>query len=152
VIDKRNESSYILILCPILLYFADPVVPESNKNSELIEKAASSQESTTKAQEDESTDTETKDASTNTFEQSPAAESSQVQQQHAGQRPRGRNRSSQDSDGGWTPHRRLNYIVYIILISGAFLVLDREYGGILSVWLRMHFPREAATLGFKVHR
>jgi hypothetical protein len=133
--------------------FADTVVSESNKNSELIEKAASSQESTTKYQEDDSADSETRNANTNTSERSPAAGSIPVQQQQqAGQRSRGRDRSSQDSGGGWTPHRRLNFIVYIILVSGAFLVLDREYGGILTVWLRMHFPREAATLGFKVHR
>jgi hypothetical protein len=65
---------------------------------------------------------------------------------------RSRRLSSKDAEQGWTPHKRLNFIVYIILMSGAFIVLDREYGGILTVWLRLHFPREAAALGFKVNR
>jgi hypothetical protein len=145
-----NRAVFLSFAWRHISYFADT----SNKNSELIEKAASSQDSATEEQEDESTDTETKNANTkpSTFEQSPASGLTPEQQQHAGQRPRGRDRSSQDSDGGWTPHRRLNVIVYIILVSGAFIVLDREYGGILSVWLRVHFPREAATLGFKIHR
>jgi hypothetical protein len=155
VVDDQIESSYFLILLlNVYRLFADTVVPESNKlddGSERIDKAASSQESNTIDPEDEAADAATRNDNTNMSERPPAAESI-PEQQHAGQRSRGRDRSSQDSGGGWTPHRRLNFIVYIILVSGAFLVLDREYGGILTVWLRMHFPREAATLGFKVHR
>jgi hypothetical protein len=134
--------------------FADTIVPESNAlddGSELIDKTLSPQESTAINPEDEATDTETRNSKKDTSERPPSAESI-PKQQHAGPRLGGRDRSSQDSGGGWTPHRRLNFVVYIILVSGAFLVLDREYEGILTVWLRMHFPREAATLGFKAPR
>ena len=47
---------------------------------------------------------------------------------------------------GWTPHRKLNLIVYCILISATAVFLNYEYGGFLSVYLRHYFGREFAVV------
>jgi hypothetical protein len=61
-----------------------------------------------------------------------------------------RRRDSEDE--GWTPHRKMNFVVYIVIFSVAYFILDREYGGFLTIWLRMYFPRESAALGFQMDR
>jgi hypothetical protein len=53
----------------------------------------------------------------------------------------------QETGAGWTPHQKMNFVVYVILISVALLVLNCEYGGVFSKLARIYFPREASALG-----
>jgi len=54
----------------------------------------------------------------------------------------------QNTGTGWDPHRRLNAIVYVILITIVVVTLEHEYGGAISKMFRLHFPREATWLGY----
>ena len=57
--------------------------------------------------------------------------------------------NSDDEYSTRTPHQNMNVVVYFLLLSLAAFILDRLYGGLISVWLRVYFPREASLLGFK---
>ncbi|GAX23394.1 hypothetical protein FisN_15Lu114 [Fistulifera solaris] len=48
----------------------------------------------------------------------------------------------------FTPYQKMNFAVYVTLCVVAGIILDREYGGMLGIWLRLYFPREAAVLGY----
>lgn len=48
----------------------------------------------------------------------------------------------------FTPYQKMNFVAYLIIFVVACVVLDREYGGMLCIWLRFYFPREAAILGY----
>jgi hypothetical protein len=48
----------------------------------------------------------------------------------------------------FTPYQKMNFAVYVTLFVVAGIILDREYGGMLGIWLRIYFPREAAVLGY----
>jgi hypothetical protein len=48
----------------------------------------------------------------------------------------------------FTPYQQMNFVVYVTLFVVAGIILDREYGGMLGIWLRIYFPREAAVFGY----
>lgn len=48
----------------------------------------------------------------------------------------------------FTPYQKMNFVVYITLFVVAGFILDREYEGMLCIWMRFYFPREAAILGY----
>jgi hypothetical protein len=50
-------------------------------------------------------------------------------------------------EGAWTPHQKLNFIVYVIMISVMIYVLNQEYGNFFGVLMAQFFPREAKLLG-----
>ena len=51
------------------------------------------------------------------------------------------------NDSGWTPHQKLNTIVYLAMIIVSILILNHEYNGAFSVWIYHYlFPREATFL------
>lgn len=52
--------------------------------------------------------------------------------------------------GGWSPHAKLNFIVYVIMISVMIFVMNQEYGNIFVVLMAKFFPREAKLLGMTV--
>lgn len=57
----------------------------------------------------------------------------------------------EDVDRGqyaFTPYQKMNFVVYAIIFVVSGVILDREYGGMLGVWLRFYFPKEAAILGY----
>lgn len=57
----------------------------------------------------------------------------------------------EDVDQGqyaFTPYQKMNFCVYVIIFVVAGVILDREYGGLLGIWLRFYFPKEAAILGY----
>ena len=51
-----------------------------------------------------------------------------------------------EENGGWTPHQKLNAIVYLVMMAVSIIILDREYNGVFSFWLYYIFPREATFL------
>ena len=60
------------------------------------------------------------------------------------------NNNNQDDDetkSEWTPHQKLNAIVYLVMITVSIIILDQEYyNGAFSYWVYQNaFPREAAT-------
>ncbi len=48
-----------------------------------------------------------------------------------------------------TPHQRINIAVYILMFTVAAFVLDHEYGGLISGWILLRFPRELAIFGYR---
>jgi hypothetical protein len=50
-------------------------------------------------------------------------------------------------DDSWTPHQKLNVLVYGIMFSVLVFVVNRDYGNIVSIWFATRFPKEAAVLG-----
>ena len=48
----------------------------------------------------------------------------------------------------WTPHQKLNFAVYLAMFAVTLIVLDNIYGGFVTTWFRIYFPREASFLGF----
>jgi hypothetical protein len=49
--------------------------------------------------------------------------------------------------GSWTPHQKLNTLVYLILFGILIHVVNRDYGNLATVWFVRMFPKEAKTLG-----
>jgi hypothetical protein len=64
--------------------------------------------------------------------------------------------AKKEADGGsiiandWTPHQKLNAMVYIIIIALLVFVLNRDYGNIVTFWFVRWFPKEATTLGIRI--
>jgi hypothetical protein len=52
-----------------------------------------------------------------------------------------------DRGGSWTPHQKLNTLVYVILFGILIHVVNRDYGNLATVWFVRIFPKEAKTLG-----
>lgn len=46
---------------------------------------------------------------------------------------------------GWTPHQKMNLLVYVILITITVVILTREYGSDWTIYVKHFFPREAAV-------
>ena len=49
----------------------------------------------------------------------------------------------------WTPHQRLNAMVYTVLIGSLIYVGNRDYGNIVTQWFIQLFPKEAGVLGLE---
>ena len=54
--------------------------------------------------------------------------------------------SSTTSTTSWSPHARMNFVVYVILIGTTLYILNQDYPGILEDVGKQYFPREAALL------
>ncbi len=53
----------------------------------------------------------------------------------------------QITSSSWTPHQKLNTMVYVSMLSVLVYVLNRDYGNLAIIWFVQTFPKEAHTLG-----
>jgi hypothetical protein len=54
---------------------------------------------------------------------------------------------SAHQEESWTPHKKLNAGVYVIMISLMIYFFNRDYGNIVTHSFIRLFPKEAAILG-----
>jgi hypothetical protein len=59
--------------------------------------------------------------------------------------------AQQITSSSWTPHQKLNTVVYVIMLSVLVYVLNRDYGNLATIWFVQTFPKEAHTLGLIRH-